>query len=763
MMASEVEKPMIDALRRDLGTFSDPGTSIDVEVEGMWCRATWSQNGKRKGAKFSFSGQGIYPELVEVKEGVVSYRAFLAGPNMADLRGLARNMVNVIKPVSDYVPPFAMPLNSGREVGESLDAGDLISELASQAHEETRVVFIAAEAGVGKTTLLRQLVRDKADSYRTGEEEALWLYVSAQGRRLAQLDEAIAAELDDLRSRVPYHVIAPLVRCGAMVLVVDGFDELIGSVGSYDEAFSSLASFISDLNGSGCILAAARSTYYEQEFLSRASSSASIGFDTGEWSLQGVELLEWDDVQRREHIESAARSSGIRDEDLAGFVETVLSVLGEQEVRAVGHKPLFVTRTVEILKSGSLPAGSSLLDRLVSAYVRREVTEKLRSSTGTPILEDGQYRSLLTELAEEMWRQEARELSRTSVRELVGIFADLMGVAGEQLAEVVERLPYAALLAKGSLPGSVTFEHDIFYSYFLAEPTANAWSSLDPKMLGRLLRKGRLPEEAAYMAGRRMHPHQVQSLLAVLTDAVASVKDSLDVEQVRRNAGSLVGSFLQGRSFDRIRIRNLVIGDVSLGGTVISQSELSELRFIGTALENVVFAECVGNNVAFDRVIVDRSSTRIDISGLGVDRFYGVGVRDTDRYEMYYSPVSVASILRDCGLPDAQEEVLLRPVPQEIVSLVERLCHLYLQANALTENDDVMVSVVNHPSWRKVRGAALESGLLYYVKGREASGRKRFLKRNARPEEIMLALDPRAEVSAVVAEFWDLLTPNSLM
>ena len=136
--------------------------------------------------------------------------------------------------------------------------------------------MVTGEAGSGKTRVLQELVRRQADSYLRGQTNKLFLYVNAQGRALARLNEALATELQDLRVNLTYHSVATLARVGIVIPVIDGFDELLG-VSGYDDAFSSLAQFLEQMEGQGCLVASARSVYYEAEFLARAGKESATG------------------------------------------------------------------------------------------------------------------------------------------------------------------------------------------------------------------------------------------------------------------------------------------------------------------------------------------------------------------------------------------------------------------------------------------------------------------------------------------------------
>ncbi|VVJ18353.1 Uncharacterised protein [Amycolatopsis camponoti] len=740
-------------LSKDLAAFADPGAEVQVlPASELEFRGSWYQDGKLR--SFTFTRATIdssWPDGVIQGQTRTSYRSFLSGAGMADLRGIARNTINVISALPNYVTLDANLIGEHDETGESLDSSTLIQSLAEPGDGRTNVVFITADAGVGKTSLLRHLVRSKAIQYMEGASSSLWLYVDAQGRRLAQLDEAIAAELDDVRAKIPYHASVPLVRSGALVLVVDGFDELIGSVGSYDEAFSSLANFISDLDGYGCIIAAARSTYYEQEFLTRSASS--LGSLADSWILTAVRLLDWSPEKRQQFIQQHTSAiADIAHETINQEIETILQA---PEVKDVGYKPFFVSRTLDLLSDGPLPSGSGLLERLVSAYVSREVEQKLRSPiNGAPILSEEQYRLLLSEIAEEMWLQETRELSSTSVREIAEIIGSTIGLSGDGLREVVERLPYNALLSRGSLPGSVAFEHDIFYSYFLTEPLSRVWGQRSEVSLERILRRGRLPEEAASLVGKIMRErNNTQALLDVLCKSV--LKSSGDREQVSRNAGGLAAGILADNETSGITVSNLTFGDAPFGQATVIRGSFKDCSFVGTNLTTAAFINSEANGSTFDRIIVDIRRTRLELHGLQISNFNGLGILTDSAEEWRFSPRAIQESLAQCGLPDAHVENVY-DVRADVVDTLERLCRLYLRTNSLTEDDTLMSRIVANPFWKGILSALVASGTVEF-ETKQASGRKVFIKRTVRPQDILLGMQRDSPVSETIRDLWQIL------
>jgi hypothetical protein len=88
--------------------------------------------------------------------------------------------------------------------------------------------------------------------------------VSSTGRTLASLEDAVngALNITKLLSSQSARV---LCRHGLLVLVVDGFDELLGSSG-YENALGSLEPWFRELGGKGAVVASARSSYYLTQY-----------------------------------------------------------------------------------------------------------------------------------------------------------------------------------------------------------------------------------------------------------------------------------------------------------------------------------------------------------------------------------------------------------------------------------------------------------------------------------------------------------------
>ena len=455
-------------IESDLTSFADPGGIHVISAAGRRFQAGWTMRGAPREGTFTVSrDRGVTANVDGIKQ---PYTVFLADTRMADLKHVARMIDQSIKD-EIYVPTAARCTAIGGDTERSRSAIELLTKLTEDDEQDvTEVIMVTGGAGAGKTRALQELVWRQADRYLQGRTEKLLLYVNAQGRALARLHEALATELQDLRVNLTYHSVATLVRVGLLVPVIDGFDELLG-VSGYDDAFSSLATFLEQLDGYGRIIASARSTYYEEEFVRRADQAAATGQQR--WSHIPVEMMPWDDTNRSHYLNEIARRDSLSTERKNKLRKEVRAAF--QQDRHLLDKPLFFVKTVDLVLAGSkLSEDGDLLDTLIYSFLKREQTEKLLDRQQRPLLSVDQLEMIVREIAEEMWNQETRELDSKSVREVAEYCLDDADESERQI--IVERMPTLAFFAHSEKHGTIGFEHEIYFFYFLARVIAEQYS-----------------------------------------------------------------------------------------------------------------------------------------------------------------------------------------------------------------------------------------------------------------------------------------------
>jgi len=379
-------------------------------------------NGRKREGTFRYSlSQGL--QILEAGDSSKPYRTFLA--DLADLRHVAQ-MISQSITTNLYIDVQATVDESEKSQRIADSAVSTLANLVSENElDQTRLIILKGDAGAGKTQILRELAKRQADRFLRGEVTKLLLYVNAQGRSLARLDEALAVSLQDLRASITYHAVPPLTRHDLLVPIIDGFDELLG-VSGYEDAFSSLGNFLERLRGEGQLLASARSIYYEEEFLDRADRLARTGKQA--WMHVPVEVRPWSEANQRKYLEERIRVEKLGSQETQRLRERVNEVFRDN--REFSGKPLFYTRTVDLLlRKPDQRFQGDLLTDLVNGFLEREQKEKLLDQRENPILDQSQLRKLFGEVALEMWTIQTRELNPEGIRDIADLILSEMDLS----------------------------------------------------------------------------------------------------------------------------------------------------------------------------------------------------------------------------------------------------------------------------------------------------------------------------------------------
>jgi hypothetical protein len=747
-------------IEKDLNPFTDPGTGLTVTGDKRQITANWTARGRPMEAAFSLSLDGGVQATYRGQ--LYSYKAFLASTDLADLLGLAK-MILQVQPRGLFVPTKARLADDPDMAGRS--AVDVLQELLTTPSSDlTRIIMVTGEAGAGKTRVLQELVKEQAHLYQRGRTDRLYLYINAQGRALARFNEALATELQDLRAVLTYHSVSALVRVGVLVPIIDGFDELLG-VGGYDDAFSSLTGFIEELNGQGQMVASARSTYYEQEFVARASSVSALGAQA--WTQIPVEVMPWEEEELSEYVRLHSESQQLASDEVAELGLRVAAVFSGRNA-ALRQKPLFVARTVDILrKDPDFEGGDDLLKQLVSAYIERERKEKLLDRHGGNLLTTNQMELLFKTLAEEMWNQETRELDRRSVREVAEFVLVTEGLSDAVQRVVVERMPQLAFLIPGERSGGISFEHEMLFSYFLAQVFRETLFK-DTAAVRVLLSRSVLPVEVALTAIEAIHldrplssSENAQALLDRL--AKAGQLDTPRTSQVRENAGVFVGALLKtgtaSAAITGLRIWGVVLPGGDLHGVELRGTCFERVEFRRVDLSGTRFIACRADALTLSEVVVDPARTRLELIGLDVpSQVLGLRIREMGLVRGVYDPAEVRRILADCGAltpTSSGTQQTIRTIPAKHRQLLEKLARVYRRTNPVCTADDILSSLFDDPCWDEIERLLVRHGIITR-ETRSTSGRaKTFLRRQFLPEELMAGADRMSTVPAAVRAFWD--------
>lgn len=633
---SKNEQPILAEIYSDLSAFSDPNTTPIVHEDG----AVWEQNRETREIQFNLDPNQSLPR-VTFRGKETSYREFLASDYMAGLHGLAEFMLRVIPENRPYIETHAFLVeDDGREQAlkpavDLLTRRTLSEELPLLS---TKVAFVRGEAGAGKTALLRELARTQAIAYADGKAQTLFFYVDAQGRALSRLEEAISKELDDLRARFTYRELGPLVRHRLIVPIIDGFDELLGA-GGYEDAFSSLAAFLSVLEGRGSLIASARSSFVDFQGIRRNAARFTSGGLNYELEIVGVKP--WSDTQVDSYFEARLGP------------HSPLKVLEEirQDSRNADllRRPFYASRIADLLSEGGLlPSNEDLLGQLVEGFLSREKNKYLDRDR-RPLLSLEGHSEFLTQLAEEIWWQENQGVDIETVRTIAELLGEHHRLQPSVARALVEKVSSYAFLCYDPGSRSYRFEHEVFYAYFLGQRLAEL-IPLGGGDLRRFLGRSVVDESLADRTVQRLLSYE-GGLGVLIKNICASVRPSLAETVARNNGGELVSRLLLSRSTGDVEsIFNLNFNRCGFDGLVLKNVLLEDCNFIEVSFDGATLSHCVlRKTILFD---CHFSAARTDLTGTslkpGLD-VIGAVVHGEKQSVRLHSPAQIARSLIQIG------------------------------------------------------------------------------------------------------------------
>ena len=749
-------------IESDLASFADPG-SVSVIRSGRTLLAEWKMRGEPREATLTVSpDSGI---KVNTENETQPYTVFLAGTRMADLRRMAQ-MIKQAKRQEIFVPTRAHLTDVNTTAPQP--ATELLTELIERDDADvTQVVMVTGEAGAGKTRVLQELVAQQANRYLQGKTKKLLLYVNAQGRALARLNEALATELQDLKVNLTYHSVATLARVGLLIPVIDGFDEILG-VSGYDDAFSSLATFLEQLEGQGELIASARSVYYEEEFISRASHASTL--EGQAWFHVPVKIVPWEEKDQQDFLAELAKSESIPEKDLTTLRTRVDNVFAGN--KNLASKPLFFARVVALLQRDSeFSGGDDLLSELTHRYLERELNEKLLNRQQQPLLSKGHLEQLMGELAEEMWNQETRELDSRSVQEVAEYVLDDKKTPESTRQIVAERMPTLAFLAHSEKHTGIMFEHEVFFFYFLTRSIVHQY--VQGMTMQVILSRSTLPEFVAERLAFELHQGGYLSTLDNLQKIFDRLAEAGRTEwnrkgQVRENAGIIILALLRkfkdtnsaSPEITGCTISTAVFPGSNLDGVTLRNCTLSNVEFRRTNLETTKFIKCNARDVRLVGPRVNIKSTRLELNGLRVPEDVP-SIHELSYYgnSMIYAPSEITHVLDKCGASvekNSDEEI--REVSKKFLELLEKLIRAYQRANPICISDGAsphLQRLLRDPLWPTLRDLLIRHGIVKQEYRGTSGPRKEFLRRQFSPDEIMLGMSKTSRVDPRIARFWD--------
>lgn len=594
---------------KDLAAFADNEEDVIID-KGL---AVFQRGQRTWECKLSEVGGDVF---VEFEGQTIPYKRFLA-EELGRLSILANAIRQKRKDVTPYIDTRASLSNSLGEP-EACDSAleRLRRDCRSRPVGETKLLFLTADAGHGKTALLRRLTRRFADEYLDHKVDMLLFHIDTQGRSFVRLEEAVMRDLGQLRiSGLFYPGVIRLIRGGFLAIAVDGFDELLAEIG-VGEAYSGLGGFLHQLEGHGVVIASARSAYFELENYA-AASRLLTSLPGTHVTVQHMRLERWNRLETVRYFELFEAEDGSRIRDPSELYDELAERLGSEH--PVLHRPFLVHRMAVLLASTRILPGQlaeklgsspiEVVPNVIQALLQREVEEKWRDPSGQPYLSLSQHTLLLAAIADEMWTQGKNTLPVETVQVVCEAMVDDLRIPPAQRVQIVQRIKAHALLPMAS-NGDLSFDHEEFLNYFLAVRLVQLLKSGDDFGLKRFLELHSLPTIVGTWTAN-IEPWPVQRTNSIVSQLSGLAKQELRSTYLKQNVGVIGSQFARRAGCDpdcRLQFDSVYFEGALWTETILCSALFQSCTFIGVDFSGVKWTACRFVSCTFDGLTYDENT-----------------------------------------------------------------------------------------------------------------------------------------------------------
>lgn len=640
-----------EEIRVDFLAFADDDSDILFEPTGD---VMFYKNGTEQICRISTNEEGNC--IVEYQGEKLSYRTFIA-KHLAKLDLFARKILEKRKGIEEFVDSPAI-LQTGQKSthGKALEL--LQTECDSFLQFGSKINFITADAGHGKSILLKQFQALQAERYIKGDSNYLFWHVDLQGRDLVRLGEAIMFDLGELRlPGLYYPSIINLIQKNFMILAIDGFDELAAEIGGV-KAVSSLSNFVNEMAGQGTLIAASRRTFFDtHDYLKRTSLLKNrvpyeINFDE-------LKLQNWEKPDVINYFTNLAFDEPEK------VYDAILSEVHEEN-HPVLTRP-FLLAKLAIAIEGDAGQVQQFFSReskenesvsyIVESFTKREVDKwkGVDNKTGEPYLSFDQHIQLLSTIAKEMWDAKKDFVTIEEIELYTILLFDEWKIE-EDLRQIIVRIvgSHAFLIpVNDSKQNARKFDHEEFKHYFLARALADlinvAIDTDNFTLLKRFLYIEQLPDSVAMYCF-----NYVKDLNTNAQKLMEVFKSMINAEwkptYLQLNIGTLIPFMIDKIDFttpihfdSKVNYSSLIFENKRLCNITFEHGTFINISLRDTILDNVHFKNCVFSEIKID------TSSRIKFRDVSFENCNVTSISllyQGEIVEVAYSPQRIGELLK---------------------------------------------------------------------------------------------------------------------
>lgn len=678
-------------IKKDFLAYVDDDSDVLFESNGD---VMYFKNGTEHICRISTNEEGN--TIVEFQEEKFPYRTFIS-KHLANLDLFARKIIEKRKGLEEFVDSPAILQN-----GHKYNRGTALTLLQKECDEflefGSKINFITADAGHGKSVLLKQFQAIQAERYVKGESKYLFWHVDLQGRDLVRLGEAIMYDLGELRfPGLYYPSIINLIQKRFMILAIDGFDELAAEIGGA-KAVSSLSNFVNEMAGQGTLIAASRRTFFDtHDYIKRTSLLKNkVTYDI---NFNELKLQNW---TKKEVITYFTNLAFDNPEQI---YNAILSEVHEEN-HPVLTRPFLLAKLASAIDGDIKQVAdffsckcneNESVSYIVESFTKREV-EKWKgvdNKTGEPYLSFEQHIQLLSTIAKEMWDAKKDTITIEEIEIYTVLLFDEWNIE-EELRKIIIRIvgSHAFLPpVNDTKMDARKFEHEEFKHYFLARALADLFNSSikteNFTELKRFLYIEQLPDSVAMYCF-----NYVIDLNTNVQKILGYFKAMLDAEwkptYLQLNIGTLLPFMIDKIDFktpvcfdSKVNYSSLIFENKKLCNITFENGTFINISLRDTILDNVQFKKCDFNEI---RIETASSVVFREVSIVNSNVSSIVLLKDGELVEVAYSPLRITELLtaKNIKLEDAKEIIETTETPAEQSEFKKALTKFILKFNKMT-------------------------------------------------------------------------------
>lgn len=643
----------------DLKAFAEKPENVEITNTG---EAMIERFGKEIIFKIVYDRANDKHNIVDENGHTHSYQSFLT-KNIARLDILANRLIEAQENNEKLIgeEPFVegdglLKTFSNSFIGEQGKALNLLqAECDDLLPFGTKITFITADAGHGKTYLLKQFQYQQAKRYLKGESPYLFLHIDLQGRQLVRLDEAIMRDLGEIRfSGLFMSSIYTLMQKNFLVLAIDGFDELAAESGN-TEALGALANLIQQMDGKGTFIAASRRTFFDHDDYIKKSKLLPRSTNTNDCVFNELKLCNWTKSENIQYLTDyfILKNCSLEPETI---YSEILSLISNNSEHAFVSKPFLFSKIIKgIVDYKKTPAefigqiDNSLegVASIINQFIKREVSDKWITREGIPYLSELQHHILLATIAEEMWLAQTEKISVEEVIFITKMLCeDWKIIDDKKQTEITRMVGMHALLVPYNNDMTLRkFDHPEFKNYFIAQSLVkiikNAIEFNNNKFaqLKKFLEHSQLPDAVGlYTCNILKNSNEIPKIIEVLEK---SLSDEWKPSLLHLNIGTLIPFLLNGykpsetlkfgskldKGITKITYSGIIFENKCFENIVLSNGYFLNINFRNLVLKNVSFINCIFNQITldnnsklvFENVIIEKTEIHSVIEKDGED------------------------------------------------------------------------------------------------------------------------------------------------